>query len=360
MKQMTHQEFQRLLWENAFRTATPLSNMFELTPLCNLDCRMCYVHLQDPSVRERMLKGEQWISIFDEAIRCGMISAILTGGEAMTHPDFWKLYDYLFDQGISLSVKTNGILLTREAVDRFVQYPPSTIDVSIYGCDRISYQTITGHDCFELVDRNLRYAKVCGLPIRLMITPTGLLEPWIDSVLAYAKSFDVKTIVNTQLLDPQPDTGRDRRDYDLSPETILDIRRRANALFQSDQLSYEEEGNGDSASDWKAAKEGLRCAAGRSQFAVTWDGMMVPCITFPRELIACSVLEHGVKGAWEKIHEAVVNYVIPEKCNTCAFREQCNYCPSSHGQYAIRNACNPSVCAFQQGLIVEYQNQKRK
>ena len=360
MKHMSHQEFQRLLWEKAYHSAIPVSNMFELTPLCNLDCRMCYVHLQDPSVKDRMLTGDQWISIFAEAIACGMISAILTGGEAMTHPDFWRLYAYLSEQGISLSVKTNGILLTREAVDQFLQLPPSTVDIFVYGCDRTSYQTVTGHDCFERVDNNLRYAKERGLPIRLMITPTGLLAPWIDSVFAYARSFGVRTIVNTQLLDPQPDTGRNREDYDLSAEELLAIRRRANALFKPDQLSYEEEGTGDSASEWKNSDDGLRCAAGRSQFAVTWDGRMVPCITFPRELISASVLEHGVKGAWQKIHEAVVNYVIPEQCNACAIREQCNYCPPSHGQYAIRHACNPSVCAFQKGLIMEDQKRIRK
>ena len=358
MKQMTHQEFQRLLWESAYRNATPVSNMFELTPLCNLDCRMCYVHLQDPSVKDRMLKGEQWISIFDEAIECGMISAILTGGEAMTHPDFWKLYDYLFEKGISLSVKTNGILLTKEAADRFVQYPPSTLDISIYGHDRISYQNVTGHDCFERVDRNLRYARECGLPIRLMITPTGLLASCMDEVLAYSKSFEVKTIVNTQLLDPQPDTGRNRSDYDLSPEEILNFRRSANELFRTDQLSYEEEGNGDSSSDWRPSDAGLHCAAGRSQFAIAWDGMMVPCITFPREIISSSVLEHGVKGAWKKIHEAVINYEVPEQCHACAVKDHCNYCPSSHGRYAVRNACNPSVCAFQKGLIAEQRNKE--
>lgn len=34
---------------------TPISGYFELTPLCNLDCKMCYVHLSDPAVKERML-----------------------------------------------------------------------------------------------------------------------------------------------------------------------------------------------------------------------------------------------------------------------------------------------------------------
>ena len=66
----------------------PYGGSFELTPLCNLDCKMCYVHLQDPSVRQRMLSGEQWLSIIRQAIDAGMMKPMLTGGEAMTHPAF--------------------------------------------------------------------------------------------------------------------------------------------------------------------------------------------------------------------------------------------------------------------------------
>ena len=89
MKKLSHREFQLMLWQSAFSNEIPISNLFELTPLCNLDCRMCYVHLTDPTVKERMLSGEQWIDLMRQAIDHGMMIALLTGGEAMTHPDLW-------------------------------------------------------------------------------------------------------------------------------------------------------------------------------------------------------------------------------------------------------------------------------
>ena len=50
--------YNRFIYEatrKARENDTPISGYFELTPLCNLDCKMCYVHLSDPAVKERML-----------------------------------------------------------------------------------------------------------------------------------------------------------------------------------------------------------------------------------------------------------------------------------------------------------------
>ena len=49
-----------MIQEKTREADIPWSGSFELTPLCNLDCKMCYVHLQDPSVKHQMLSGEQW------------------------------------------------------------------------------------------------------------------------------------------------------------------------------------------------------------------------------------------------------------------------------------------------------------
>ena len=61
-----------MLQERTREADIPYHGSFELTPLCNLDCKMCYVHLQDPSVKHRMLSGKQWLSIIQQAIDEGM------------------------------------------------------------------------------------------------------------------------------------------------------------------------------------------------------------------------------------------------------------------------------------------------
>ena len=71
---------------------TPISGSFELTPLCNLDCKMCYVHLNKAQMQgAKLLTVEQWQDIMQQAIDHGMMYARLTGGECLTYPGFkWE------------------------------------------------------------------------------------------------------------------------------------------------------------------------------------------------------------------------------------------------------------------------------
>ena len=68
MDKLPYREFLAMIQERTREADIPYIGSFELTPLCNLDCKMCYVHLQDPSVKQRMLSGEQWISLIQQAI----------------------------------------------------------------------------------------------------------------------------------------------------------------------------------------------------------------------------------------------------------------------------------------------------
>lgn len=73
--------------------ALPISGSFELTPLCNLDCKMCYVHLnKDQMAGASLLSAAQWKDIMQQAIDNGMMYARLTGGECLTYPGFKELY----------------------------------------------------------------------------------------------------------------------------------------------------------------------------------------------------------------------------------------------------------------------------
>ena len=72
----------------------PVSGTFELTPLCNLDCKMCYVHLTANQLKkeERLLSVDEWKKIIRQAVDAGMMYAVLTGGECLTYYGFKEIY----------------------------------------------------------------------------------------------------------------------------------------------------------------------------------------------------------------------------------------------------------------------------
>ena len=75
----------RFLSFKAREKNVPISGSFELTPLCNLDCKMCYVHLnKDQMCGASLLGVDVWKDVMRHAIDAGMMYARLTGGECLT------------------------------------------------------------------------------------------------------------------------------------------------------------------------------------------------------------------------------------------------------------------------------------
>ena len=349
MNTINYNQFLQMAMQNARENDTPISGCFELTPLCNLDCKMCYVHLTDPSVKERMLSGDQWIDLMGQAIGHGMMTALLTGGEAMTHPDFRKIYLYLIEQGVSVRVKTNGILLNRDAIELFMEYPPYIVDVSLYGCDGESYLAVTGHDVFEMVTANVRAAIAAGIHVRLMITPSAYMLPWVDCVMEYAKTFGAEdVVVNAMLMEANTDTGRSMEDFGLSLEENARIYRKQRDMFPRESKSQTEEEAefmGDIPEDEPhILPSGLYCNAGRTTFAMNWDGTMGPCLDFPRDVICSDVKKIGFESAWQEINQGVKEYTVPEECRTCTHNTKCHYCPTQHRSVAAQHRCVAASC----------------
>ena len=346
MDKLPYREFLAMLQERTREADVPYHGSFELTPLCNLDCKMCYVHLQDPSVKHRMLSGEQWISLIQQAIDEGMMEALLTGGEAMTHPAFWDIYMYLINHGIPTQVKTNGLLLNEDAISRFKDYPPYKLDISLYGCDSESYVAVTGVDAYEQVVSHIRMAIDAGLHIQIMITPSSYMSPWTERVLQLAKSFYVSVLVNDTLIDPHDNTGRKKADFNLTLEEELRIKEKRKELFSSGYSTGDHEFFMKRRNRPMLSDKGLYCDAGRSGFAVNWDGVMVPCLSFPRDVVCAYPLRDGFRQAWSEVNEGVKNYEVPKACHHCELNDKCHYCPMHHPKGAAKHQCDPDYCNY--------------
>lgn len=68
-----YEEVRKFLNFKAREKGIPISGTFELTPLCNLDCKMCYVHLHKAQMQgAQLLPVEQWKQLMQQAIHGGV------------------------------------------------------------------------------------------------------------------------------------------------------------------------------------------------------------------------------------------------------------------------------------------------
>ena len=332
----------------------PIRGTFELTPLCNLDCKMCYVHLTSQQLQansKKMLTGDQWKRIIDQAVEHGMLFALLTGGEAMMHPEFRDIFLHLLDKGVLTAVNTNGLMLDDERIDFFKRHRPKAIQISLYGDNEDNYEKVTGHRVFSKVLKAINKLKDAGITVNVGITPNRYMVDFGAELLSLVDRLDVMYSVNAGLFRPREETGRADKCHDLSLDEYIHLYklqakiegREYKPVCQDDLLPV--------GGRITENPRGFRCGGGRSSFAVTWHGTMQPCLMMSE--ISTSLTERRFSDAWNLIHQGALDYPFPQECIGCAYSQVCPACVKLHADGAPIGHANPAFCIRARRLAAE-------
>lgn len=328
----------------------PISGSFELTPLCNLDCKMCYVHLNKEQMNgAALLTVDQWKHIMQQAVDGGMMYARLTGGECLTYPGFKELYLFLRNRGIEVGILSNGLLMDSEMVEFFRANPPAIVQITLYGASEEAYERVTGKRAFARVMENLQSLRKAGIPLTIAVTPNEFMTDG-EAVIRLLHAEGFHFAVNAGLMEPREETGRNLADAGIDLYvSMMKLRRELNGGQVEPEC--DPDSLPDPGSDNASQEKGVRCGAGRSAFSVDWRGRMRPCNTFPCEPV--SVLEKGFREAWEQTNHTARNYPLPTECEGCAYKSVCKHCVSEHAAGAKTGHASPAVCAWGRRMIAE-------
>lgn len=341
-------EWKKTIINDAKKYKTPVSCQFELTPRCNLDCKMCYVHNHDSNKLKFMeLSTEQWKSIFDDAFNEGMMFATLTGGECLLRNDFKELYLHLWTKQIFIIVISNGILFTPELIEFFKKYPPDRIQISLYGSSEEGYLNVTGHRCFNKVANTIKMLHESGINYIVNVTASSyIVDDYINTVRflkdnSYHFNFSEMYLITNR-------DNPEKNDHFLQDS---DIER----LYTERALLYGElcpvnilpEIGGLHSEPHMC---GADCSAGNSLCSITWDGYMHPCTNIMIGTGA-SVLDMGYSEAWKKTVEIGETVLQPAECDGCAYLSACPKCITYRAIDLFAGHCNPNICKMTKRLV---------
>lgn len=338
------EEFSNTFWnkfrEDAAQKRVPIHGHFELTPRCNFNCKMCYVHLEPQQIHCAELSFDNWKEIIDDAINAGMVFASLSGGECLLVPYFNELYLYLKRRGILIFVLTNGFLL-KEKLSLFSSHPPAHIQVSVYGWDNDSYENVTGQRAYHNVVEGILCARKMGLSVSVAITASRYL-PSVYKIVEFFYKEGIGATVNKWLLPPNQSTGRSLDNFNLTPSEQADIE--AEILQASNQKQYDPfQGSlPPTGSNNTIHHYGLTCAAGRTDFCINWKGEMCPCVSLYTP--TGHPLKEGFKTAWEKTVQFADKFEQPIECFECQYKLMCKRCPAFHLLSGKSGHCNTNAC----------------
>ena len=333
----------------ARKKKVPLNGKFELTPLCNLDCKMCYVHLNSTQFRkDELLPVETWKKLVDDAHATGMLRATLTGGECLTYPGFDELYLYMLSKGIVPSVMSNGLLINEKRVQFFKKYPPTSIQITLYGSSDEAYEKVTGHRVFNTIYHNIEMLRDSHFKVFLTLTPSAFMRDDIRPLQEAAESLGIPYSINANLVMPRDNTGRALEDLEV--EQYIEIYKIWKEI-KKEQLAPVDPAEIPDESSKGESVYGLQCGGGSSSFTIQYNGKMAPCPSMWK--ITTEPLQDGFVEAWHQLNEKVRQYPMPMECTECVYKDCCISCPAIHANAKNPGHCNPQICQRTKRMVRE-------
>lgn len=295
--------FYKQVWEKAFADGIPISGTFELTPRCNFNCKMCYVHLKAEDIPRhgQELTAKEWLRIAEEAKTAGTTWLCVTGGEPLLHPQFAEIWQGLAQMGFFLTLQTNASLITGGIVDLLEQYPPRQAKITLYGTNDNVYEAVCSvKDGFTRVNDGIHTLMNMGIPVELVSTIIRQNQDDLQNMAYYAVRHRLKWIPTASI---KPSLRGAEVDVDavraqLPPEEVEQNRRQREEWLKAHPFDPDR-------------KPASYCRDYRLGYWVTWDGMMRFCSFMDEPNLP--VRKMGFWKAWRELVDYEDNLTIPMK-----------------------------------------------
>lgn len=308
----------------------PISGSVEITQRCNNKCIHCYNNLSagDQKARDDELSLNEYCRILDEIADAGCLWLLFTGGEIFVRKDFLDIYTYARQKGLLITLFTNGTLIGPEIADKLNQIPPFSIEITIYGHTKETYESITQipgsyNRCIRgihlLIDRQLPL-KLKTMAITRNHHEIHSMKRFVEQDLGLEFKFDA-------MINPRLDCSQSPLDVRLSPVKVVEL-----------DIMYPER-----VCEWKQfAKRFIKpecepgyptdlyvCGAGNNSFAIDPYGKLRLCVLSSIE--AYDLREGSFVEGWDE-HLAVVRRKKSSrytKCTRCRLKSMCGLCPAN-------------------------------
>jgi len=321
----------------------PLSAYFELTPECNLSCKMCYSRLSHAEVEA--LGGlrtiDEWKNWIKQAVDMGVLYVMFTGGECLSYAGFDTLYEYAYELGAKVGIMTNAALITDERIELFKRMPPESISVTLYGFSSETYAKACGNGkAFERVMAAMEKVHAAGLPLYIKSTVTKDMLPDLPEIYRYTRKLGVQFFPFNVLMKAREACYRNCDQLSVTEEEYNQYRKEMYGLTDEKQLLAPLT---DIDENKIPVEKGMLCGSGTSTFSINWKGEMIMCNS--ADMFSVSMKDHTVEEAWQE----VVDYAsqVPQliECQFCRFRDRCHTCVFLHyGDMGEFGKVSPRLC----------------
>lgn len=324
------------LFVKAAHNHIPIMSAMELLPVCNLNCKMCYVRKSMEEVNRAggLKDGAWWLDIARQMRDAGMLYPLLTGGEPFLHPDFRMILAGMLEMGLQVSINSNATMIDEETARWLSTHRPVRINITLYGASPESYQKLCGNaDAFRRVQKALDYLKQYEIPVKFntSVTPDNVheLEQILDIANSYGSPIQIASYMfpptrrdpsmvgtNHRMTPEEAGLARVRADFHRSPpEQFVAVAESFARFVPLDQIDFSTE---------HYPEMRMTCRAGNSSAWISWTGELTNCGMYGS--VVCDLKGRSFAEAWKELYETTAQIRYRPACAMCPNMQLCHIC----------------------------------
>ena len=315
---MPYSEFGKRIYDRAVAERIPVGGGIEPTFRCNLKCAHCYV-AYDPKKKE--MTYEEIRRILDEITEAGCLWLLITGGEPLMRDDFLDIYTYAKKKGLIITLFTNGTLITPLIADYLRDWPPHSIEITLYGITKQTYERVTGvAGSFESCMKGIQLLLERKIPLRLKTMVMTLNQHELWDIKKHVEDLGVGFRFDP-VLNPGLDGSKEPCKLRIPPEEVVKLDL-ADAKRLKEWREFCSKFLGPAKSD-----KLYICGAGQTSFHIDPYGELSVCIMsrVPSYNLGQGSFQEGWYGFIPKIREQKLE--TDYKCAKCELISLCGQCP---------------------------------
>jgi len=261
----------------------PQKISIELTNNCNSACIHCYFKPSKSKIIN--IDSEKLISKLTFLKDRGLYQIELTGGEPLTHPDFFKILFFSLENFQFVSIMTNGILINENLIKKLNKIDKEKkhhifFSISLDTNIKKMYKTIRGINEFERVTNGIKLLRKNNFFVRATMTifPDINITNIYDTFKFATEELDVNDFAYTPVI-PFGKAINPWNSSNISysikviteQENLIKIKKK-----YSKRLEIRPKTN---------LNKVKNCGAGHKKVAISYTGNIKPCVLFPENFV---------------------------------------------------------------------------
>ncbi|MDP2663180.1 MAG: radical SAM protein [Dehalococcoidia bacterium] len=312
-------EFKVRFFDKFREKRIPFTGQMDLTTRCNIRCGHCYI---SDNQSHGELTYSEILRIMDEIVEEGCLWLVLTGGEPLLRPDFLDIYTYGKKKGLFMVVFTNATLLDERIADYFAELPPYSVEVSLYGASKETYEKVVGvTGAYERAMRGINLLAERRLPLHLKTVATTVNQHEVRDIQNLAERLGAGFRYDP-LINPRVDGNKGPCGLRIPPEEVVAMDmadpRRAEALRKQCEMT----------AGWRRSEYIFDCGAGRKAFNIDAQGRLQVC-GLARNY-SYDLRQGSFHDGWRHYiaHALDLKRAQPSRCDQCDLVSMCGMCPA--------------------------------